>query len=67
MKPLNVNDVVTLRRDLPEHQLRRGALGTIVMVFERPTLAYEVEFCDELGRTTIALALRPEDVEPAGE
>ncbi len=44
-------DVVILAEDLPDEGLTKGMIGTIVMVFETPTLAYLVEFCDEEGRT----------------
>jgi Domain of unknown function (DUF4926) len=47
--------VVALLNDLPENNLRRGQVGTIV-----ETLApdvYEVEFSDDDGRTYASLAV----------
>jgi hypothetical protein len=41
-----------------------GDIGTIVLVFERPNLAYEVEFVDKDGRTRAQLPLLPEQVGP---
>jgi hypothetical protein len=55
---------VRLRVDIPERGLRMGDIGTIVLVFERPNLAYEVEFVDQDGRTRAQLPLLPEQVEP---
>lgn len=55
-------DVVILAEDLPEEGLAKGMIGTIVVVFENPTLAYLVEFCDEEGRTIALPDLLPEQV-----
>lgn len=52
-------DVVVLNEDLPDEGLMKGAIGTIVMVFDTPTLGYLVEFCDEEGRTIAMPALLP--------
>ncbi|PAO03343.1 DUF4926 domain-containing protein [Enterobacter cloacae] len=52
-------DVVVLGEDLPNEGLVKGAVGTIVMVFDTPTLGYLVEFCDEEGRTLAMPALLP--------
>lgn len=52
-------DVVVLGEDLPNEGLAKGAVGTIVMVFDTPTLGYLVEFCDEEGRTIAMPALLP--------
>jgi len=57
------NDVVRLVRGLPEHGLTSGAMGTVVHVFRRPTLAYEIEFCDDTGRTIAQLALEPDAID----
>lgn len=49
-------DVVALTIDVPDRGLRRGQVGTAV-----ETLApgvFEVEFCDNDGRTYASLALR---------
>ena len=52
-------DVVVLDEDLPDEGLVKGAVGTIVMVFDTPTLGYLVEFCDEEGKTIAMPALLP--------
>ncbi|MBU5923730.1 YrhA family protein [Enterobacter sichuanensis] len=52
-------DVVVLGEDLPNEGLAKGAVGTIVMIFDTPTLGYLVEFCDEEGRTIAMPALLP--------
>jgi hypothetical protein len=49
-------DVVALLSDLPEHGLVRGQVGTVVELLDG---AYEVEFCDDEGRTYAQLALKP--------
>jgi len=54
----NQLDVVALLTDLPEHGLVRSQVGTVVEVLNG---AYEVEFCDDSGRTFAELAL------PAGQ
>lgn len=56
-------DVVRVREDLPDLNLRAGALGTVVMVFSAPTPAFEVEFVDDEGRTVATHALLPGQVE----
>ncbi|MCU6305050.1 DUF4926 domain-containing protein [Enterobacter quasiroggenkampii] len=52
-------DVVVLGEDLPNEGLVKGTIGTIVMVFNTPKLAYLVEFCDKEGRTIAMPALLP--------
>ena len=53
-------DLVALLRDVPEHGLVRGEIGTVVEVYDD---AVEVEFSDDEGRTYGQLALRPEQGE----
>ena len=43
-------DVVALTVDLPEYNLWRGQVGTVVEILAGGK-AYEVEFCDREGRT----------------
>lgn len=52
-------DVVALTTDLPEHNLVRGQVGTIVEILANGK-AYEVEFSDRDGRTFESLGLRPD-------
>ena len=53
-------EYVALERDLPEHGLRKGDLGTIVEVYERDGL--EVEFVAASGETQAVLTLTARDV-----
>jgi len=39
-------ETVKLKRDLPEHNMKAGTIGTIVMVHTQPYRAYEVELED---------------------
>lgn len=52
-------DVVALAVDLPEHNLWRGQVGTVVEVLARGN-AFEVEFSDTEGHTYASLGLRPD-------
>jgi hypothetical protein len=49
-------DVVALTEDLPEKGLARGQVGTVVE--ELAPDVFEVEFCDNEGRTYALLSLR---------
>jgi Domain of unknown function (DUF4926) len=59
MSKLELLSVVALLRDLPEHGLVRGQVGTVVELLS-PAVA-EVEFSDDEGRTYAMAAL------PVGE
>jgi hypothetical protein len=48
-------DTVVLTKDLPEHALKRGDLGTIVLV--HPAGGYEVEFMTLDGQTLAVVSL----------
>ena len=48
--------VVALLQDLPEHGLVRGHVGTVVE--DLAPDVYEVEFCDDDGRTYATAALK---------
>jgi hypothetical protein len=54
-------ETVALTVDLPEVNLRRGQVGTVVDVLDGGK-AFEVEFSDRNGRTYASLGLRPEQV-----
>ena len=51
---------VVLNRDLPEHALRSGDLGTVVQVYEPDGL--EVEFVSASGKTEALVTLKDADV-----
>jgi len=54
-------DIVALTVDLPEHNLWRGQVGTVVEILAGGT-AFEVEFSDRDGRTYESLGLRPDQI-----
>ncbi|MBE9019068.1 DUF4926 domain-containing protein [Chroococcidiopsis sp. CCALA 051] len=54
-------DVVALIVDLPEFNLWRGQVGTVVEILAGGS-AYEVEFSDRNGRTYESCGLRPEQI-----
>jgi Domain of unknown function (DUF4926) len=51
---------VALLRDLPEHDLIRGQVGTVVETLSPETS--EVEFVDDEGRTYATVALGSEEL-----
>ena len=53
-------DVVALTVDVPERGLSRGQVGTVVEALAPGV--YEVEFCDNDGRTYASLALRADQL-----
>ena len=59
--PIKLLDVVALTVDLPEVNLCRGHVGTIVDILAGGA-AFEVEFSDRQGRTYASLGLRPEQM-----
>jgi hypothetical protein len=54
-------DVVALRVNLPEFNLCRGQVGTVVEILADGR-AFEVEFSNRTGRTYESLGLRPEQI-----
>jgi hypothetical protein len=59
-------DLVALLKDLPEHSLHRGDVGTVVHVYDAtPTDSsglYEVEFMNVAGDTVAVVTLREDEV-----
>jgi hypothetical protein len=62
MMMLREHDSVVLARDLPEHGLKSGDVGTIVLV--HPGGGYEVEFMTLDGETVAVTSLSPDEVRP---
>lgn len=61
MKPtVDVLDVVALTEDLPQRQLYRGQVGTVVEKLAPDV--FEVEFSDHDGRAYAILSLRAEQM-----
>jgi hypothetical protein len=59
--PIKLLDVVALTIDLPEYNLWRGQVGTVVEVLAGGR-AFEVEFSDREGRTYESVGLRPDQI-----
>ncbi len=57
IQKINLLDVVALTTDLPEYQLHRGQVGTVVEILADGD-AFEIEFSDQDGRTYESVALR---------
>jgi hypothetical protein len=53
-------DIVALTRDIPEHNLAKGQVGTIVEIYESEV--FEVEFVDRQGMTYAVETLRSSDL-----
>ncbi len=59
-KEINLFDTVALLEDLPQRNLQRGEVGAVVEILAPDV--YEVEFCDDEGRTYALFALRGEQL-----
>ena len=59
--PIKLLDVVALTVDLPEYDLWRGQVGTVVEILAGGG-AFEVEFSDRNGRTYESLGLRADQI-----
>ena len=53
-------DTVALLEDIPKRKLKRGEVGTVVEILGPDV--YEVEFCDDDGRTYAEFALRSDQI-----
>jgi len=53
-------ETVVLKRDVPDHGLRRGDLGAVVEIYEPDSL--DVEFVTGSGRTQALLRLMVDDI-----
>ena len=60
MTGIQMFSVVALLEDLPEEGLVRGQVGTVVETWAPGV--YEVEFCDDNGRTYATVALKAEQL-----
>lgn len=59
-------DIIVLTRDLPDHGLEAGDVGTAVMVHKR-NAGYEVEFVTFTGETVAVVTLTADAVRPIHE
>ncbi len=60
MTGIEMLSVVALLEDLPENGLVRGQVGTVVENWAPGV--YEVEFCDDNGKTYAMVALKAEQL-----
>ncbi|MDF7680573.1 DUF4926 domain-containing protein [Enterobacteriaceae bacterium ESL0689] len=56
-------DVVRATKTL-SNKVLKGCVGTILMIYNNPTLGYEIEFVDENCNTLDVLTVSPKDIEP---
>lgn len=61
MNTAKLLDVIALIVDIPEYNLWRGQVGTVVELLANGA-AFEVEFSDRDGRTYESIGLRPEQI-----
>lgn len=59
-------DVVVLSRNLPEHGLEAGDIGTVVLV-HREGAGFEVEFATLTGETVAVVTVSADAIRPVGE
>jgi hypothetical protein len=60
MTGIEMLSVVAMLEDLPDEGLFRGQVGTVVESWAPGV--YEVEFCDDRGKTYAAVALKEEQL-----
>lgn len=58
-------DSVVLMIDLPDHHLKRGDVGTVVLVHD--DRGFEVEFVTLDGETMAVVSLSSDNVRPVGK
>jgi hypothetical protein len=65
MPMIKEHDRVALTEDLAEYGLKRGDIGTVVMVHKIP--GYELEFVTLAGETLAVVSACPHQVRPLGK
>lgn len=55
-------DVVKAKKNLSA-PVSQGCPGAVVLVYQEPTIGYEVEFVDREGDTLDVLTVYPDDIE----
>ena len=63
MSSLHVQDVVRLKRDVPDLWLKRGAVGVVQSSWFSPTGFFEIEFESCLGAHGVRVLLGVEQLE----
>ncbi|MDF7663059.1 DUF4926 domain-containing protein [Erwiniaceae bacterium L1_54_6] len=56
------NDIVEAKRDLSD-LISKNRKGAVLMIYQTPTLAYEVEFIDDAGETLEIITVFPDDIQ----
>jgi len=59
-RKIKLLDTVAILENLPKRKLKRGEVGTVVEILAAD--AFEVEFCDDEGKTYAEFALRGEQI-----
>jgi hypothetical protein len=59
-------DIVVLSRNLPEHGLEAGDIGTVVLVHREGT-GFEVEFASPTGETVAVVTVSADAIRPVGQ
>lgn len=60
---LEPHDVVSLPAGLPEHDVPAGARATILLAYDHPRLAYEIEVSDDSGQPLFIGTVDPTQVQ----
>ena len=60
----NEYDTVRVLNDT-EAGIKKGEIGAIIMVYDEPTEAYEVEFINEDGAQKAQIVFQPYEIEKA--
>ncbi|MEK6552051.1 MAG: DUF4926 domain-containing protein [Bacteroidota bacterium] len=66
MKKIKETEIVVLTVDLPDSELKTGALGTVVMCHKNNS-AFEVEFVTFSGETFAVETLSQSQIRPVSE
>jgi hypothetical protein len=62
---MKVLDTIVLKKDLPDHGLKKGDVGVVVEAYEPDGL--EVEFVTGSGKTQALVTLKIKDVRMVGD
>lgn len=60
---INELDLVVLTRDMEDHSLKSGDVGTVVHCYD-DNIGFEVEFVTAEGKTIAVLTLTKKDIRP---
>ena len=61
---LSENSIVRSLKDVPENDIEKGDIGTIVHCYVKPREGYEIEFLDKDGYTKAVLTYERRELEP---